>query len=315
MNFEKDDNPLYIQICRHIKKLIDDNELEDGEKLPSIRELSKFLNVNNDTIVNAYKKLKLQGYAVQKLGSGTYVKKKDTNRNFKKDYSDTLKRISGDDIKNYIDFTGETTSSDFFPVATFKKVLNDVLDRDGAEAFVYQELLGYRGLRNNINKTFWNGKIDSENILIVSGAQQGIDIVSKALINVDDNVVIEKPTYSGALSVFKGRRANIFEIDMCNDGIDTRKLVEVLKKNKVKCLYLMSYFQNPTGASYSPDKKREILELASLCLSIIYQHFMINYTISPQSYRYKTDILSSISPTQFINLYPRGNLIPLCNLL
>lgn len=256
------DVPKYLQITRYIKKLIDLNEVEDGERLPSIRVLSRFLSVNNDTIINAYNRLQHEGYAVQKIGSGTYAKRKETNKNFKKDYSDTFKKLSGEALKDFIDFTGENACGDFFPVATFKGVLNEVLDRDGAEALAHQELLGYKGLRESINKYFWQGELESDSVLVVSGAQQGIDIASKAMININDNVIVEKPTYSGALSVFKGRRANIFEVDIESDGVDIDKLKAILKKNKIKCFYVMSYFQNPTGFSYSLEKKQEILALA-----------------------------------------------------
>jgi DNA-binding transcriptional MocR family regulator len=254
--------PKYIQIAKNIKKLIDENKVDDGEKLPSIRKLSKILMVNEVTIVSAYKKLETEGYAYQKMGSGTYAKRRDTNIKFKKEYSNTLKKISGEDLKKYVDFTGEITSSEFFPVTVFKNILNEVLDRDGAEAFAYKESLGYEGLRNSISSFFWDNKVSSEDILIVSGAQQGIDIVSKSIINIHDNVVVEKPTYSGALTVFKWRRANIFEVDILEDGIDIPQFEAILKKNKIKCFYAMSYFQNPTGATYSLDKKLKILKLA-----------------------------------------------------
>ncbi|MBZ9687581.1 PLP-dependent aminotransferase family protein [Clostridium estertheticum] len=258
------DVPKYIEISKHIKKMIDENNVYDGEKLPSIRKLAKILMVNEVTIVSAYKKLESEGYAYQKMGSGTYAKRRDTNIKFKKEYSNTLKKISGQDLKIYVDFTGEIASSEFFPVTVFKDVLNEVLDRDGAEAFAYKESLGYEGLRNSISSFFWNNKVSTEDILILSGAQQGIDIVSKSIINAHDNVVVEKPTYGGALTVFKWRRANIFEVDILEDGIDLNQFEEILKKNKIKCFYAMSYFQNPTGATYSLDKKLKILELSEL---------------------------------------------------
>ena len=254
----------YIEISKQIKKMIDENNVDDGEKLPSIRKLSKILMVNEVTVVSAYKKLEAEGYAYQKMGSGTYAKRRDTNIKFKKEYSNTLKKISGQDLKNYVDFTGEINSSEFFPVTVFKDVLNEVLDRDGTEAFAYKESLGYEGLRNSISSFFWDNKVSTEDILILSGAQQGIDIVSKSIINVHDNVVVEKPTYGGALTVFKWRRANIFEVEMLEDGINLPQFEEILKKNKIKCFYAMSYFQNPTGATYSLDKKLRILQLAEL---------------------------------------------------
>lgn len=257
-----EDIPKYIQIARHIKRLIEMDIIEDGEKLPSIRSLAKYLLVNNDTIINVYNRLQMEGYASQKIGSGTYAKKKELVRSYKKDYSDIFKKLTLEELRTYIDFTGENPCSDFFNVEGFKAVLNEVLDRDGAEALVNQEALGYYGLRSSINRYFWENRVDIENILIVSGAQQGIDIVSKAMINVNDNIIVEKPTYSGALSVFKGRRANIFEVPMEEDGSEIGFLREILKKNRIKIFYLMSYFQNPTGASYSLEKKLEILKLA-----------------------------------------------------
>ena len=262
IDFAESEISKYLIIASKIKEMIDSNVIEDGEKLPSIRKLAATCGVNSVTIVNAYKKLESEGYATQKIGSGTYAKRKDASINFRRHYSEELKKISGEAIKEYIDFSGETACSDFFPVEKFKEVINEVLDRDGSDAFVYQEALGYMGLRESIDNIFWNGSIGRDNILIVSGAQQGIDIVSKAIINVDDGVILEKPTYSGALSVFKWRRANIFEVSMDDDGINIYELENIAKKNSIKCVYVMSYFQNPTGISYSLDKKKALLELA-----------------------------------------------------
>ena len=109
---------------------------------------------------------------------------------------------------------------------------------------------------------FWDNTVEDEDILIVSGAQQGIDIASKAILNINDNVIVERPTYGGALSVFKWRRANIFEVDMEEDGINLDAFEKIVKKNKIRCFYTMSYFQNPTGISYSLEKKKKLIELA-----------------------------------------------------
>ena len=259
----KEDIPKYIQITTHLKKLIDNRYIKDGEKLPTIRELSNMLNVNKVTIVNAYKKLKSDGYAYQKVGSGTYAKRREFISAFSREYSKILKELSSNELENIIDFTGETNSEVYFPIEDFKHVINKVLDRDGGNALITKESLGYENLRKTINKSFWDGKLDLNNILIVSGAQQGIDIASKAIVNINDNVVVENPTYGGAISVFKWRRANIFELDLQHDGIDLHELEEVLKKNNISCFYTMSYFHNPTGVSYSLEKKLKLLELAN----------------------------------------------------
>lgn len=258
----KEEIPKYIQISRHIKSLIDMGKIKNEEKLPTIRSLSKVLNVNNDTIVSAYRKLKAEGYAYIKMGSGTYAKTKDAYVKLKKDYSDLFKKMDKKKSDMYVDFAEENPCGEYFPIENFKSVINEVLTRDGLNALVYQETLGYEGLRNSISKYLWKEAIDEDNIIIVSGAQQGIDIISKALVNINDNVAVEKPTYSGALAVFKWRRANIFEINLNDDGIDLDEFEKVLKKNYIKCFYTMTYFQNPTGISYSTEKKKEILKLA-----------------------------------------------------
>ncbi|MGL5381499.1 PLP-dependent aminotransferase family protein [Clostridium sp.] len=258
----KEEKPKYIQIANHIKKLIDSNSINDGAKLPTIRFLAESLNVNKITVVNAYKKLRNEGYAYQKMGSGTYAKKKDILPLFNKEYSRYFKKLTSEEIDKIIDFSGQTNSEMYFPINEFKEVINEVLDRDGANSLIMKEPLGYEELRKTINKFFWEEKLNLENILIVSGAQQGIDIASKAIMNINDNVIVEKPTYGGALSVFKWRRANIFEASMEEDGINIDEFEEILKKNKIKCFYTMSYFHNPTGISYSDEKKEKLLFLA-----------------------------------------------------
>lgn len=261
VNF-KEEIPKYIQIANNIKRLIDRGIIKDGEKLPTIRAYTEFLEVNKITIVEAYKKLVHEGFAYQKVGSGTYAKRREVVFSFKKEYSNTFKKLQEKDIENIIDFSGETSKEILFPIDEFKEIINKVLDRDGKDALVSQNPLGYERLRSTINNAFWDNTLNEEDILIVSGAQQGIDIASKALLNVNDNVVVEKPTYSGALSVFKSRRTNIFEVEMTKDGIDLKKFEKILKKNKITCFYTMSYFQNPTGISYSLEKKKKLIELA-----------------------------------------------------
>lgn len=259
----QEDIPKYVQIAQHIKKLIEKNIVEDGEKLPTIRDYTEYLKVNKVTVVNAYKKLKHDGFAYQKIGSGSYAKKKEVVSTFRREYSKTLKLLSTTgNLEEAIDFTGETTGECLFPIDDFKRIINKVLERDGSKALVSNDSLGYENLRGTINEVFWDNALEEENMLIVSGAQQGIDIAAKSILNINDNVIVEKPTYGGALSVFKWRRANIFEVDIEEDGVNLEKFEEILKKNRIRCFYTMSYFQNPTGISYSLEKKKRLLELA-----------------------------------------------------
>lgn len=256
--------PKYIQLADYIKSLIDKRKIKDGDKLPTIRALAQKLNVNNVTVVSAYNKLKNEGYAYQKIGSGSYAKRKEVFSTFRKEYSNTLKKISSEDIGEIIDFTGETNGEVLFPIDELKEIINEVLERDGAKALMSQNRSGYSNLIYTINKVFWNNKLKNDDILIVSGAQQGIDIASKSILNINDNVIVEKPTYVGALSVFKWRKVNLFEVPIKEDGVDLKAFEKILQKNEIRCFYTMSYFQNPTGVSYSVEKKKRILDLAEI---------------------------------------------------
>lgn len=262
--FRDDETPKYVQVANFIKNLIDKREIKEGDKLPTIRELSKKLFVNNVTIVSAYNKLKAEGYAYQKVGSGSYAKRKEVVSSFRREYSNTLKKLSMEDLTDVVDFTGETSKEVLFPINDLKHIINEVLERDGANALFSDNRNGYTNLIDRINKSFWDYKLNNEDLLIVSGAQQGIDIVSKGILNINDNIIVEKPTYVGALSVFKWRKVNLFEVPIEDDGINLDKFEKILQKNEIRCFYTMSYFQNPTGISYSLEKKKRILDLAEI---------------------------------------------------
>ncbi|KMT21249.1 PLP-dependent aminotransferase family protein [Clostridium cylindrosporum] len=260
---------MYIQIYNEIKKFIENGSLKPHEKLPAIRNLGSKLSVNNVTIVNAYKMLEQNGLVYSKVGSGTFVKGDDNLSNVE-DKENIKKSLTGPkegtvhENKSEINFATLTPDPVYFPVQEFKEAMNEVLDRDGGYAFAYQEAKGYYPLRESLRDYIINRKVntDIEDIHIISGAQQGIDIVSKALINFNDTIVVESPTYTGALAAFRSRGANIIEVPIISGGMDLELLEEALKKYSPKLIYVMTSFQNPTGISYSDEKKQGLLFLA-----------------------------------------------------
>jgi DNA-binding transcriptional MocR family regulator len=263
---KKSTDPMYIQLFEEIKRLIENGSLKPDEKLPPIRTLSNKLDVNNVTVVNAYKLLEQKGRVYSKIGSGTYVRGTKLD-DLPGDYDSSANMMEHGYVKinhNEINFSTSTPNPKLFPVKEFKEVLNEVLERDGGYAFGYQESQGYLPLRESIKFYLEERGIstNTENIHVISGAQQGIDIISKALISFNDTIVVESPTYTGALAAFKSRGANIIEIPMLKDGIDTKELENVLKSVNIKLIYVMTSFQNPTGISYSQDKKLQLLYLA-----------------------------------------------------
>lgn len=236
--------------------------------------MASFFNVNTVTVVNAYKQLEMQGFVKSRMGSGTYVSFLPEKKNF--DEFPTVEGVASfsqetdnsmADAASHIkfDFAGASISPKYFPVKDFKDVVNEVLDRDGGYALEYQESSGYQPLRESI-KEFMKIEHDLlvpfEEIQIVSGAQQGIDILAKAFLNFGDVVYVEAPTYPGAINAFRSRGAHIVEINMEEDGIDLNVLKKHLAQNPPKLFYTMPVFQNPTGYSYSIKKKQELIALA-----------------------------------------------------
>lgn len=243
----------YLQIYNYIKKMIVEKEIKEHEKLPPIRKLAQYIGVNNTTIVKVYELLENDGYVYKTVGSGTFVSV------LKKDKEEISVKKDG-----VIHFDSGNPSTDMFPIEDFKSAVNMALSEEGSSIFEYEEGLGFDDLRQKIvGYLEYRGiRTTKENVQIISGAQQGIDIVCKGLINYSDVVFVEEPTYSGALQVFKSRGAKIISIPMLDDGIDIGILKLKLEKIKPKLIYIMPNFQNPTGISYSTYKKKKLIELA-----------------------------------------------------
>ncbi|MGB9680193.1 MAG: PLP-dependent aminotransferase family protein [Minisyncoccia bacterium] len=257
-------NPLYMQIYEQIKRFIENGSLISGYKLPTIRSLAKELDVNNITVINAYKLLEQNGYVYTKVGSGTYVCE-DIKR--EEEYDEDLKSLEQGQIimkEGIINFASSSPNPELFPVDDFTKLINKVLKRDGGYAFSYQDTKGYKPLRDAVRDFVKKDDIftDSENIQIISSGQQGIDVISKALINYEDAVIVESPTYSWALASFKSRGAEILDVPILEHGVDLDQLEYKLKKFKPKFIYSMPNFHNPTGITYSDENKKKLLKIA-----------------------------------------------------
>ena len=259
--------PIYQQIGDAISNLIETGICKPNEKLPPIRKLAEQLCVNNVTVINAYKYLESKKIVYSKLGSGVYVSEIPQNDWEKPACSVDYNKFNRLDNykKEVINFANTVASQELFPIEKFKVIFNEVLDRDGGEAFTYQDSQGYEPLRESLCDYFedYGIKTSPDKLLIVSGAQQGLDIISKVMISMGDVIFVEKPTYNGALGSFLSRSAQIIEVPIDEDGINISKLEAYLRSYKPKFMYLMTHFQTPTCISYSTNKKRQILELAN----------------------------------------------------
>lgn len=254
--------PKYLQLFEQIKQQITEGSLMAGQRLPSIREMATKLGVNSVTIVNAYRLLETNHYITAKKGSGYFISKITSIKseiNFSSD-------IGMNNHEPKINFASAAPHPSIFPIDSFKECINEVLERDKGFAFGYQESNGYRPLREAISgylsRNYGISAGNAGHIQIVSGAQQGIDLIGKALLNPGDYVITENPTYDGAVEVFKSRGARIVRVNLDRDGMNTEDLEKKIRICKPKFLYVMTSFQNPTSICYSADKLKELVRLS-----------------------------------------------------
>lgn len=262
------DESAYFQIYSQIRELIISGAIKGDSKLPSIRSLSRELNINSVTVVNAYNMLEKDRLVYKREGSGTYVIPKgddlllntDQPLYFEPGELDTNYEYDGE----YIDFSTSAPDPRLFSIKDFRHIMNEVLEEDGARAFMYQRSMGYDPLRDALT-TYAKGygiNCSPEDVYVVSGAQQGIDIIAKALVKSGDCVFVESPTYSGALAVYKSRGAKLVEVPLLEDGPGIKELERLVKLFKPVLFYTMPNFHNPTGSIYSERKKKYMLLLA-----------------------------------------------------
>lgn len=261
---------LYVQLYSELLKLIRSGIFAPGYKLPPVRKLADYLAINTGTVVNAYKELEKNGFIFSAAGSGSYVSEQPMAVHSAVDYEfDTAKIYTPElldprENMSFINMRSISLNPDIVSVDELKKVLIKILDRDQGRAFTYQESQGFFPLRQSIAQYLRKSKIftDAHNLQIISGAQQGIDIVSRTLLNHGDYVFTETPTYPGAMAAFLARGAKIIDIPLEEDGIDLNVLESQLRRFHPKLIYLMPVLQNPSGCSYSLKKRNQLLSLA-----------------------------------------------------
>lgn len=174
-----------------------------------------------------------------------------------------LKATSSPDV---IPFAAGNPAPEAFPVDDVKMIAAEIFMHEPITALQYGITEGYAPLRERILKYMRQkhqvGKADDE-IIITSGATQVMDIMSKSFLNEGDTVVCESPSFIGSLNCFRSYNAKLVGVPVEADGMDMTALESVLKNNKrVKFIYTIPNFQNPSGATMSLEKRKQMYGLA-----------------------------------------------------
>jgi 2-aminoadipate transaminase len=163
-------------------------------------------------------------------------------------------------------FAGGLPNPDLFPVDELKVCTEAVFNKYGTRALQYTTTEGLLALRELIAQRYkqrFNLEISIEQILITNGSQQALDLIGKLFVDKGDAILMERPGYLGALQCFSMYEADICQIALNSDGLDTEELESKLRYRSPKLLYAIPNFQNPTGLSYSIENRRRVAELLS----------------------------------------------------
>jgi DNA-binding transcriptional MocR family regulator len=265
--------PLAQQLAAAIEARIATGLLAPGDRLPTTRELSAALAINRGTVQAAYRKLQEDGQVDSRVGSGTVVRGEPETAAFDADRLLSLRarRLirevdSPAAVPSVADFSRLTPDERFFPLEAFKRTLGSAWG-ERRDLWQYAPPLGLQELREEIARRLLTHGVrrSRDEILVTSGAQQGLDLLFRTFTDPGDAVALESPTYSGAVALAHFAGVEIVPLPMREDGPD----VSTLSSRRVKLVYTMPERQNPTGVTASAARRKELLEAAQAAGALI----------------------------------------------
>ena len=277
--------PLYQQIETYLRQGILSGSLPPETRLPACRQLARDLGVNRITVENAYSGLEADGLVFSRVGSGTYVLPPNPLPPVQKSSPEALWPLWQQDIQardvrpkvglademlraaghaHPISFANGVSDSRQFPTEDFRKVLQNVMRRDGKDALEYGERSGYGPLRAGIAHILASQglQVPPENILITAGSQQAISLITQVLLKPDDVILVENPTYPSATDLFTRMGFRVVGIPMDSQGMQVEKLEKLLQQYHPKLIYTIPNFHNPTGTCLNGARRRELIVLS-----------------------------------------------------
>src|SRR5438132_4996017 len=278
--------PLYRQICQRLREAILSGELSEGTRLPTERALASELGVNRTTVMNAYNELASEGLIEGHVGRGTLVRRNQfgyIGDSFEDETASWLlglpageREILGPDAlmlselasaserKEIISLAPGTPAPNLLPASMLSAIFADGLLSASQSALGYCPVEGLQSLRRGIAASMRKRgvAVDAQHILILSGSTQGIGLIGRFLLNPGDEVVVEVPTYLGAIQAFRALGARVIGVPIDSDGIRTDLLESILARHRPRLSYTLPTFQHPTGVVMSPERRRRLLLLA-----------------------------------------------------
>jgi DNA-binding transcriptional MocR family regulator len=278
-------HPLGQQLVEELRRRIQAGSFGPGERLPPVRQLAKALNVTPETVAGAYKRLVEEGYLRGEIGRGTFVAapplraEEDPLAPFEAGgalppFASATTSQGGSSSRELlrlasrpgvVSFAASVAAPDLAPVAQLSHAISDVLEQDQAAALQVGATQGFPPLRAAIAELLKQRglHVDASTVCVTSGCQQGIDLAAKVFVGPGDAVLVEQPSFLGALEAFRARGARVIGVPIEADGLRVEALPALVQRYRPKLLYCMPTYQNPTGRSLGPEKRRALLRLAA----------------------------------------------------
>src|SRR5579863_791269 len=285
--------PLYIQLRDQLRALVHAGDLRQGDRIPASRELATMLGVHRTTVANAYAELESEGLIQGHVGRGTFIKGNGNGLKITPPAppvlnggngirwellfadergEEALSRLTASAPEDALSFVMARPAQEFFPIEELQSCVSTVLRREATDVLNLGPSDGYPPLKEALLDVLRQDGIAAkdENLLITDGCQQSLDLISKAFVRPGDSVILENPTYPGAVAIFGGTRARCLSVPVRTHaepgatlGLDLEALEATLAANRVKLIVLTPDFQNPTGTSMPLAQRRKVLELAA----------------------------------------------------
>lgn len=275
---------LYLQVYEQFRQMILTRRLRPGDRLPATRSLAVELGVSRTIVTQSFEQLILEGYLFGKTGSGTYVadvlpdnlisavtlekrnRVPDNGKSFEKGTNlipeELLRRNS--DKEDAIPFQTGHAALDFFPYNIWYEVSKKVLKNLKQYPLGYEESIGYEPLRNEIAKYLRISravKCETEQIIIVNGSQQGLNLIVQCLLKRGDKIWMEDPGYHGMKFACLNMDVNICPVPVEKDGLNVN--FGISKYPGAKLAYVTPSHQFPLGVTLSLNKRLQLLEWAN----------------------------------------------------